>query len=213
MATRVTDGARRELRRSRARAIWRKRETARSLIWNKWECPPSPVLMLGTLRACLHGGGGPHVGEETLGASPHLSCKSDQIKIRTGGLPHLPGLPHLHVNRPQRWRQRECQKNNRFESPKQQLQVLHAFLYIYLPSLHDYDGKMPNFTTAKFSFSFLTWIWFLGIRLQTIWVAFDKMSWSDRDRDWKNANSLFNRRFRGRRPLGILNSLLLLCHV
>ena len=40
--------------------------------------------------------------------------------------------------------------------------VYHAFLYISLPSLHDYDEKMPNFTfyggrkqvTAKFSFSF-----------------------------------------------------------
>ena len=38
----------------------------------------------------------------------------------------------------------------------------HAFLYISLRSLHDYDGKMPNFTfyggrkqvTAKFCFSF-----------------------------------------------------------
>ena len=26
------------------------------------------------------------------------------------------------------------------------LHVHHAFLYISLPSLHDYDGKMPNFT-------------------------------------------------------------------
>ena len=25
------------------------------------------------------------------------------------------------------------------------LHVHHAFLYIALPSLHDYDGKMPNF--------------------------------------------------------------------
>ena len=32
------------------------------------------------LRACLHGGGGPQVGEVTCGASPHLSCKRDQIK-------------------------------------------------------------------------------------------------------------------------------------
>ena len=28
-----------------------------------------------TLRACLHGGGGPQVGEVTCGGSPHLSCK------------------------------------------------------------------------------------------------------------------------------------------
>ena len=32
-----------------------------------------------------------------------LSCKRDQIKrkiIWTGGLPNLPGVPHLHINRP-----------------------------------------------------------------------------------------------------------------
>ena len=34
------------------------------------------------LRACLHGGGGPHTGEVTCGRSPHLSCKRDQIKMR-----------------------------------------------------------------------------------------------------------------------------------
>ena len=32
------------------------------------------------LRACLHGGGGPQVGEVTCGWSPQLSCKRDQIK-------------------------------------------------------------------------------------------------------------------------------------
>ena len=42
------------------------------------------------------------------------------------------------------------------------LHVHHAFLYISLPSLHDYDVKMPNFAlyrgstqaTAKFPLSF-----------------------------------------------------------
>ena len=34
------------------------------------------------LRACLHGGGGPQVGEVTRGGLPHLSCKRDQIKMR-----------------------------------------------------------------------------------------------------------------------------------
>ena len=33
------------------------------------------------VRACLHGGGGPQIGEVTCGGSPHLSCKRDQIKI------------------------------------------------------------------------------------------------------------------------------------
>ena len=35
-----------------------------------------------TPRACLHGGGGPQIGEVACGGSPHLSCKRDQIKMR-----------------------------------------------------------------------------------------------------------------------------------
>ena len=34
------------------------------------------------VRACLHEGGGPQIGEVTCGGSPHLSCKGDQIKMR-----------------------------------------------------------------------------------------------------------------------------------
>ena len=39
-------------------------------------------------------------------------------------------------------------KSNRGRLAKQQLHlhVYHAFLYISLPSLHDYNMKMPNFT-------------------------------------------------------------------
>ena len=48
------------------------------------------------IRACLHGGGGPQVGEVTCGGSPHLSCKHDQIKVRAClhgvGDPGLVGL-------------------------------------------------------------------------------------------------------------------------
>ena len=33
-------------------------------------------------RACLHGGGGPQVGEAKYGGSPHLSYRRDQIKMR-----------------------------------------------------------------------------------------------------------------------------------
>ena len=64
------------------------------------------------------------------------------------------------------------------------LHVHHAFMYISLLSLHDYDGKMPNSTfyggrkqaTARFSFSSWTWIWFLGIRLKKSSPAFDKVN-------------------------------------
>ena len=35
-----------------------------------------------SLRACLHAGGRPQMGEETCGGLPHLSCNRDQIKMR-----------------------------------------------------------------------------------------------------------------------------------
>ena len=34
------------------------------------------------LRACLHGGWGPQIGEVKCGESPHLSCKRYEIKMR-----------------------------------------------------------------------------------------------------------------------------------
>ena len=34
------------------------------------------------LRACLHEGGKPQVGEVTCGGLPHLTCKGDHIKMR-----------------------------------------------------------------------------------------------------------------------------------
>ena len=37
-------------------------------------------------------------------------------------------------------------KNNRFNEQNKTLHVHHAFLYISLPSLHDYNVKMPYFT-------------------------------------------------------------------
>ena len=76
------------------------------------------------LRACLHGGGGPMVGDETrLGGVTHLTIQSlllilSRLHDRWGdhmrslmdsragvphlnALPHLPGVPRLlHVNRP-----------------------------------------------------------------------------------------------------------------
>ena len=61
------------------------------------------------LRASLHGGGGPQIGEVTCGGSPTYHVNVVKLKweiIWTGGLPYLSGLPHLtgvshlHVNRP-----------------------------------------------------------------------------------------------------------------
>ena len=97
------------------------------------------------------------------------------------------------------------------------LHVHDAYLYISLQIMHDNDGKMPDFTfyggrkqaTAKFSFSFWTWIRFLGIRLNKSSLAFDKVNHElEKSRwYWKNANSLFWR-CRDHRRRGIVNSLL-----
>ena len=53
-----------------------------------WKCPdkffcrsksrPMPSEL--SFTACLHGGGGPQIGEVTYGGSPYLSCTRDQIK-------------------------------------------------------------------------------------------------------------------------------------
>ena len=40
------------------------------------------LLRYPPVKASLHGGGGPQVGEVTCGGSPHLRCKSDHIKTR-----------------------------------------------------------------------------------------------------------------------------------
>ena len=45
-----------------------------------------------------------------------------------------------------RRRQRKRQTSNRFRLAQQQLCTWSRFLYISLPSLHDYDVKIPNFT-------------------------------------------------------------------
>ena len=47
---------------------------------------------------------------------------------------------------PRLQRQRGRQKSSRLNGKTITLHVHHAFLYISLPLLHDYEGKMPNFT-------------------------------------------------------------------
>ena len=64
------------------------------------------------------------------------------------------------------------------------LQVHHAFLYSSLPSLHDYNVKMPKFTFCRgwehkaisFFFFSLTLIQFFRIQLQKHLPTFDEVS-------------------------------------
>ena len=51
---------------------------------DRWSCVLWDWKTFGHFKglACLHGGGGPQIGEVTCGGSPHLSCKRDQFKMR-----------------------------------------------------------------------------------------------------------------------------------
>ena len=50
------------------------------------------ISVLELVRACLHEGGGPQVGEVTCGGLPYLTCKRDHIKMRDCNLTY-PGSP------------------------------------------------------------------------------------------------------------------------
>ena len=91
------------------------------------------------------------------------------------------------------------------------LHVRHTFLYLSLPSLHDYDRreKAPNFTfyggreEKKTTFFFFSWtlIQSFRVQVQKNLPTFDKnwTRWSKREKVWSSANALFKWLFRSRR--------------
>ena len=92
-----------------------------------------------------------------------------------------------------------------------------TYLYISLPLLHDYDVKMPNFTsqggrkqaTTKFySLPKLEYgsKKFSSGRVHLLLTKY--VSWNNRDKDQKNANSFLKRRFRCPARRRIVKSLL-----
>ena len=84
------------------------------------------------------------------------------------------------------------------------LHVHHAFLYIFSPSLHGYDVKLPNFTFCggcerkTTTLVFFSWTLIQSVRIQlqkkspnlTNWTR-----WEKRVKVWSRANILFKRRF------------------
>ena len=85
-----------------------------------------------------------------------------------------------------RGRQRERQKSS-FAKRKTTFNVQQAFLYIFLPSLHDYDVKFPHGTfygggkhnTTMFSSYFYTWIQSPRIQFQENSLTKDILSKSE----------------------------------
>ena len=88
--------------------------------------------------------------------------------------------------------------------------------HAFLPSVRDYDVKLPNFTFfggrehKTTSFYFFSWTLMQSFRIQlkkncqhlTKWTRYNK-----RDKVWNSANSLFKWRFRGLRRRCCLSSL------
>ena len=79
------------------------------------------------------------------------------------------------------------------------LHVHHAFLYISLPSLHDYEMKMPNCKFMEDVNDKRWWISFSLFKLDCgpqetnsreicLHVPFSA-NWNKHDKDWKNGNS------------------------
>ena len=115
-----------------------------------------------------------------------------------------------------RWQQ-EQQKSNRFRLAKQQLFVRASrFLYISLPSLHDYDVKLPNFTSYGRGENKTTT--FPGLRSSPLEFNCRKTCqhltnwtrWNNCDKVWSRAISLFKGRFRSRRRCCCLSYFLTL---
>ena len=117
------------------------------------------------------------------------------------------------IQRRGRRRERQKKKTIGLMSKTTTLHVHYTFLYISWAALHDYDVRIPNFAfygvhkqaKTKFCFSLCTWIWSLlhstpgGFAY--IWKG-TCVGRNNCDKDWKNANSLFKRRFRCRRFVG-----------
>ena len=93
----------------------------------------------------------PILGEKNEHVPFHIGFQSWPRKSTLVFRPGLKDLcivcqPNGELKQRRRRRQRERQKSSRVLSPKQQLCTSHAFLYISLPSLHDYAVKLANFT-------------------------------------------------------------------
>ena len=115
--------------------------------------------------------------------------------------------------RRRRRRQRERQKRNRFKEQNNN----HAFLYISLLSLHNQDASWPNF---KF-----TWerkrqgdkfyhlcqnsgaVPSLQLRPNSLLLS-NWAPWNNREKKWKDAKTVFQRRFHGRRRCRTARSLI-----
>ena len=77
----------------------------------------------------------------------------------------------------------------------------HAFLYISLPFVNNYDVKLPNFTRKQASTKlyFSSWTWILPVvefNFRRVRPRLTKQMGRNNRKDCRKENSLFKRRFR-----------------
>ena len=129
-----------------------------------------------------------------------------------------------------RRQQRQRQKAIVLVSKKTTLHVHHAFLYIPLPSLHDYHVKWPNLIIIIIIIIIIIFFFFWGRGRQgdkfyhlclhsgtaplfssnrNSLLSSDWVTWDNREVVLKDAKSIFQRRFHWRRRCRIVRSLLL----
>ena len=80
------------------------------------------------------------------------------------------------------WRQRQWQKKTRGShkvvGKTTTLNVHHAFLYISLPSVHDYNLKMPNFTfCGEQEHKTTTLFFFSSTLIQSVTTNYSRKNW------------------------------------
>ena len=84
----------------------------------------------------------------------------------------------------------------------------HAFLYISLPLLHDYDVKLPNFMFCGECKHTGQRLWFSSPELRYSPLEFNSWKICQHLTNWSSVNSLFKWRFWSRRPRCCLSPLI-----
>ena len=96
------------------------------------------------------------------------------------------------------------------------LHVLHAFLYISLPSLRDYNSFFQHGNGNAINSTISVWTRvrppFFSCNLNSLLLS-NWATWNNREMVWKDAESIFQRRFHGRRRCRIVLKVPISGHV
>ena len=120
------------------------------------------------------------------------------------------------LTKQQRRRQRQRQKAIGLVSETTTLHVHQAFLYISLPSLRDYNSFFQHGNGNAINSTISVWTRvrppFFSCNLNSLLLS-NWATWNNREMVWKDAESIFQRRFHGRRRCRIVLKVSISGHV